>query len=101
MEKESEEECPICGVLTAKHSGKQIQQCVKSYKEQHGIGKKESEESITVNFTGPDGGTYQGTDREGRQCPSCGVLIAEHSREQLRQCVQRFKEQHGIGKPKP
>jgi ribosomal protein S27AE len=101
MEKESEEECPNCGVLITEYSWEQGQQCVQRYKEQHGIGKEESQSSIRVNFTGPDGTTCQGANREGGLCSICGVLMSEHSAGQIKQCVQRYKEQRGIGKQKP
>jgi ribosomal protein L37AE/L43A len=89
MEKESE--CPTCGMLAAEHSLEQIKQCLQRHQEQHSEVKKESEESIAVNFIGPDGGTYQGEVDPESPCPSCQKPFGEHSHDELWACSKKSR----------
>ena len=53
----------------------------------------ERESKVTVNFTNnrlPDG-TYVHHSIEGKTCPTCERLLTDHSREQLRECVEKAR----------
>jgi hypothetical protein len=54
--------------------------------------EEEREEWITVNFKSENGGTYQGGNLEGIDCPNCKRPLIQHSKEEVRECSSRARK---------